>query len=146
MNQFWHNLTSWNSIGEGVHSPYLFNLVHFELESSGRFYAWEELQPDRRERVLYRLINSLHHEGIDHVDVPDERTRALVRAVGTDIRMSHIKGTQVHVHMRDKNKDVLILPEGEPLPENWTSVFDYGAMKLIFFDPCYYKRTYKMRL
>lgn len=145
MTQFWHNLTAWNSTGEGIHSPYLFSLVRFALHSEGQFYAWQTLLPTREERVLFRLLNRLHQEGIVHVTVPTERLKTVLMSVDSHMRVSVKLGSRAHIEMVNPIKNVTIIWD-DALPEDWTSVFDYGAFRIVFHDPHYLKRIYKMRL
>lgn len=44
-----HQLTAWNSRGEGVHSPYLFELVHFIIPGKCRYYIWDEIETYRHQ-------------------------------------------------------------------------------------------------
>ncbi|MBR1426206.1 MAG: class I SAM-dependent methyltransferase [Paludibacteraceae bacterium] len=43
-----HALTAWNTGGEGIHSPRLFELVRFVLRSNERFYSWQHIEKERR--------------------------------------------------------------------------------------------------
>ena len=44
-----HRLTAWNTTGEGIHSPYLFELVRFILRDENAYYCFADIE--RRERV-----------------------------------------------------------------------------------------------
>ncbi len=46
-----HFFTSWNTGGEGIHSPYLFHLVRFIVADDNRYYSWREIE-QRREAML----------------------------------------------------------------------------------------------
>lgn len=46
-----HQVTSWNTGGEGIHSPYLFHLVRFIIEDDNRYYVWDDIEL-RREAML----------------------------------------------------------------------------------------------
>ena len=53
-----HQLTSWNTGGEGIHSPYLFHLVRHIISDDNRYYCWADIE-ERREAMLRapKLIN-----------------------------------------------------------------------------------------
>ena len=42
-----HRFTSWNTTGEGIHSPYLFYLVRFILRDENTFYSFREIERRR---------------------------------------------------------------------------------------------------
>jgi predicted O-methyltransferase YrrM len=46
-----HRLTAWNTTGEGIHSPYLFELVRFVLRDQNRYYCFADIER-RRELLL----------------------------------------------------------------------------------------------
>ena len=46
-----HVLTSWNTTGEGIHSPYLFELVRFVLRDKNAYYCFADIER-RRELLL----------------------------------------------------------------------------------------------
>ena len=39
-----HRLTAWNTTGEGIHSPYLFELVRFILRDRNSYYCFAEIE------------------------------------------------------------------------------------------------------
>lgn len=43
-----HALTAWNTTGEGIHSPYLFELVRFILRDQNPYYAFAEIERQRK--------------------------------------------------------------------------------------------------
>lgn len=45
---FKHRLTAWNTTGEGIHSPYLFELVRFVLRDENAYYCFSEIEGRRR--------------------------------------------------------------------------------------------------
>ena len=47
-----HRLTSWNTGGEGVHSPYLFELVRMVIYDENRYYSWQDIE-NRRYAMLH---------------------------------------------------------------------------------------------
>lgn len=46
-----HSLTAWNTTGEGIHSPYLFELVRFILRDENAYYCFADIER-RREMLL----------------------------------------------------------------------------------------------
>lgn len=46
-----HCLTAWNSTGEGIHSPYLFELVRFVMRDDNEYYCFADIER-RRELLL----------------------------------------------------------------------------------------------
>ena len=42
-----HRLTAWNTSGEGIHSPYLFELVRFILRDKNPYYCFPEIEHRR---------------------------------------------------------------------------------------------------
>lgn len=46
-----HALTAWNTTGEGIHSPYLFELVRFILRDENGYYCFADIE-HRRELLL----------------------------------------------------------------------------------------------
>ena len=47
-----HQLTSWNTGGEGIHSPYLFHLVRHIISDDNRYYVWSAIE-ERRQAMLH---------------------------------------------------------------------------------------------
>lgn len=43
-----HQFRSWNTGGEGIHSPYLFYLVRMLIYDENRFYCWRDIEARRR--------------------------------------------------------------------------------------------------
>lgn len=56
-----HRLTAWNTTGEGIHSPYLFELVRFVLRDENTYYCFADIE---RRRDLLLACN-------DTIDVVD---------------------------------------------------------------------------
>lgn len=48
-----HLFTSWNTGGEGIHSPYLFYLVRMLVYDENRYYCWRDIERER-----HRLLQS----------------------------------------------------------------------------------------
>lgn len=44
-----HYLTAWNTGGEGVHSPYLFEWVRMVMSDKNAYYVWREIETVREE-------------------------------------------------------------------------------------------------
>lgn len=49
----WHQLSAWNTGGEGIHSPYLFYIVRMLLYDSHSYYCFAEIE-SRRQAMLNR--------------------------------------------------------------------------------------------
>jgi len=47
-----HQLTAWNTGGEGIHSPYLFYLVRMLFYDRHSFYCWSDIEACRRQMLL----------------------------------------------------------------------------------------------
>lgn len=149
IGRFWHNLTAWNSGGEAVHSPYLFNLVRFVLRS-GWFYCWNELNPTRVERLVFRLVNELYHQsaGNIRVEVNSARWEEVLMRVDSRLKIDVVASAPALVRVRFGEKSVDVIardPEALARP-GVTTVFDYYDAMLLFYDPHYLKRKYKMRM
>lgn len=54
---WWHRLVSWNTGGEGIHSPYLFYIVRFLFPQQHRYYCWNEIENVRNQ--LLRTTDTL---------------------------------------------------------------------------------------
>lgn len=52
-----HTLTAWNTTGEGIHSPYLFELVRFVLRDRNAYYCFADIE--RRRDLLLRCPDTL---------------------------------------------------------------------------------------
>ena len=52
-----HFLTSWNTTGEGIHSPYLFQLVRFVLRDTNSYYCFADIE--RRRELLEACEDTL---------------------------------------------------------------------------------------
>lgn len=53
----WHRLSSWNTGGEGIHSPSLFYIVRFLFPRQYRYYGWDEIENVRDQ--LLRTTDTL---------------------------------------------------------------------------------------
>lgn len=47
-----HQLSAWNTGGEGIHSPYLFHLVRMIIRDDNRYYCWDAIE-ERRYAMLH---------------------------------------------------------------------------------------------
>ena len=47
-----HQLSAWNTGGEGIHSPYLFHLVRMIIRDDNRYYCWQAIE-ERRQAMLH---------------------------------------------------------------------------------------------
>lgn len=47
----WHQVSAWNTTGEGIHSPYLFAIVRFILRDRNGYYCFSNIER-RREQLL----------------------------------------------------------------------------------------------
>lgn len=69
-----HFFTSWNTTGEGIHSPYLFHLVRFVIRDRNPFYCFAEIERKKAQlnaceertdvgQMVFRLVNFMsQHE------------------------------------------------------------------------------------
>jgi predicted O-methyltransferase YrrM len=46
-----HRFTAWNTGGEGVHSPYLFEWVRMVMSDKNAYYRWDEIEACRRQML-----------------------------------------------------------------------------------------------
>lgn len=72
-----HQLTAWNTGGEGIHSPYLFYIVSNLIYDRHTYYSWRDIEAQRKawrhvsqagdplsprvSQLLFRLTNYLGH-------------------------------------------------------------------------------------
>ena len=47
ITKVWHSLSAWNTTGEGIHSPYLFEWVRMVMRDKNSYYAWEKIENER---------------------------------------------------------------------------------------------------
>jgi len=52
-----HCLTAWNTSGEGIHSPYLFELVRFVMRDENEYYCFSDIE--RRRELLLACTDEL---------------------------------------------------------------------------------------
>ena len=85
-----HVLTAWNTTGEGIHSPYLFELVRFILRDQNSYYCFADIER-RREMLL------ICKDELDVVDYGSQGTKKglhIQRRV-CDIAKGHLESAQV---------------------------------------------------
>ena len=47
----WHQLSAWNTGGEGIHSPYLFYIVSMLMYDRNGYYIWRQIERQRNEML-----------------------------------------------------------------------------------------------
>lgn len=67
-----HHLSAWNTHGEGVHSPYLYALIHYLLDDqTTQYYSWKQIRQatghighreQRRNEAFFRIAHQLGQE------------------------------------------------------------------------------------
>jgi len=85
-----HVLTAWNTTGEGIHSPYLFELVRFVLRDENSYYCFADIE--RRRDLLLACEDML-----DVVDYGSAGSKegTLVRRRVCDIGKNHLESARV---------------------------------------------------
>jgi len=53
-----HELTAWNTGGEGIHSPYLFYLVRMLMYDDHRYYVWDAIE--KRRQLMLKSTEKVH--------------------------------------------------------------------------------------
>lgn len=59
-----HQLTAWNTAGEGIHSPRLFYIVSMLVYDRHAYYAWRKIEQCRRKRLHKRDAERRHVDEI----------------------------------------------------------------------------------
>jgi len=87
---FRHLLTAWNTTGEGIHSPYLFELVRFVLRDENSYYCFADIE--RRREMLLAC-----DDVIDVVDYGSQGTKEgmHVQRRVSDIAKNHLESAKV---------------------------------------------------
>ena len=85
-----HFFSSWNTTGEGIHSPYLFELVRFILRDRNAYYCFADIE--RRREFLKACEDEL-----DVVDFGSQGSREgkHVRRKVSDIAKTHLERPEV---------------------------------------------------
>ena len=165
-----HYLLAWNTRGEGIHSPYLFDLVRHALHDEGSFYCWERLRPNAVEKVVFRLLNYLHQQSGQPLDItimqedrygrPKYRLAEIARAVDQKNIVNVEKGSHVResLYVELDEKSVMVVTDihiDHEAEEYWagvmrrddvTTTMDFFDVGFIFYDKHYLKKNYKMKL
>lgn len=81
-----HYLTAWNTTGEGIHSPYLFELVRFVLRDGNAFYCFSEIEG--RRRLLLECCDTI--DGVDYGSAGSPEGKHVSRRV-CDIARTHLE-------------------------------------------------------
>ena len=88
---FWkHFFTSWNTTGEGIHSPYLFELVRFVLRDRNSYYCFADIE--RRREMLLACEDAL--DVVDFGSQGSPKGKLVQRRV-CDIAKNHLEHAQV---------------------------------------------------
>ncbi len=85
-----HRLTAWNTSGEGIHSPYLFELVRFILRDENSYYCFAEIE--RRRELLLACEDAL--EVIDYGSQGSPEGKKITRRV-CDIARTHLESPRI---------------------------------------------------
>ena len=85
-----HALTAWNTTGEGIHSPYLFQLVRFVMRDENAYYCFSDIE---RRRELLKVCQ-------DELEVVDFGSQGKpeglhVRRKVCDIAKWHLESAQI---------------------------------------------------
>lgn len=85
-----HFFSSWNTTGEGIHSPYLFELVRFILRDRNAYYCFADIE---RRRVLLKACN----DELDVVDFGSQGSKEgkRVRRKVSEIAKNHLERPEV---------------------------------------------------
>jgi len=85
-----HFLTSWNTTGEGIHSPYLFELVRFILRDTNPYYCFADIE--RRRELLMACEDTL--DVVDYGSQGSPEGRHVSRRV-CDIAKRQLESPQI---------------------------------------------------
>ena len=85
-----HFFTSWNTTGEGIHSPYLFELVRFILRDENTYYCFADIE--RRREMLLACTDEL--DVIDYGSAGSPEGLHVSRRV-CDIAQTHLENAKV---------------------------------------------------
>ena len=85
-----HFFSSWNTTGEGIHSPYLFELVRFILRDRNAYYCFADIE---RRRVFLKACN----DELDVVDFGSQGSKEgkRVRRKVSEIAKTHLERPEV---------------------------------------------------
>lgn len=85
-----HVLTAWNTTGEGIHSPYLFELVRFVLRDSNSYYCFSDIE--RKRELLEACKDEL--DVVDYGSAGTKEGLHVTRRV-CDIAKNHLECAKV---------------------------------------------------
>lgn len=85
-----HFFTSWNTTGEGIHSPYLFEFVRFVLRDRNTYYCFADIE--RRREMLWSCADTL--DVVDFGSQGSPEGTHVPRRV-CDIARNHLESPQV---------------------------------------------------
>lgn len=85
-----HFFTSWNTTGEGIHSPYLFELVRFILRDENAYYCFADIE--RRREMLLACEDAL--DVVDYGSQGAPEGKHMKRRV-CDMAKTHLESKQV---------------------------------------------------
>lgn len=85
-----HFFTSWNTTGEGIHSPYLFELVRFILRDENTYYCFADIE--RRREMLLACPDVL--DVVDYGSAGSPEGTHIQRRV-SDIAQTHLESAKV---------------------------------------------------
>ena len=86
----WHFLSAWNTTGEGIHSPYLFELVRFVLRDKNAYYCFADIE--RRRELLLSCRDVLDCVDYGSAGTPEGMH---VRRRVCDIAKTHLERSEV---------------------------------------------------
>ena len=85
-----HCLTAWNTTGEGIHSPYLFELVRFILRDENSYYCFADIE--RRRELLLACEDELDVVDFGSAGCPEGMH---IRRRVCDIARTHLESPKV---------------------------------------------------
>lgn len=85
-----HFFTSWNTTGEGIHSPYLFELVRFILRDENTYYCFADIE--RRREMLLACDDEL--DVVDYGSAGSPDGKHITRSV-SKIAQTHLERAKV---------------------------------------------------
>lgn len=85
-----HCLTSWNTTGEGIHSPYLFRMVRFVMRDENSYYCFADIE--RRRELLMACGDEI--EAVDYGSAGSPEGTTVRRRVSR-IAKTHLESPRV---------------------------------------------------
>ena len=137
-----HQFTSWNTGGEGIHSPYLFHLVRYVISDDNRYYCWAEIE-NRRAAMLRapKLLNVLDYGSggngstqqrlVSHIAKTSLQTPANARIFFRLVNfLSHEKGSPLNIIELGTNLGITTAYLASPNSRNRVTTFE-GSPELV---------------